>query len=332
MIRDKVRFIGLIGLGWWGKNLLRNFYNLGVLHTACDTDSGVLSERRRLYPDVNYEAYFEEILQNPDIKAVAIATPASSHYKLAKMALLAGKDVFVEKPLSLTVKEGKRLVELSRREKKILMVGHVLQYHPAVIKLKELIVSEKLGKIQYIYSNRLNIGKLRTEENILWSFAPHDISVILMLLEEDPVKVNAFGGDYLNAGINDVTLTTLEFKNGVKGHVFVSWLHPYKEQKLIVVGSKAMAVFDDMSKEKLFIYPHRIQWNKGKIPVAQKANFKSVSINEGEPLKLELEHFINCVQTRKRPKTDSLEGLRVLRVLEAAEKSFLGGNILFKVR
>ena len=158
------------------------------------------------------------------------------------------------------------------------MVGHILQYHPAVIKLKEVIDSGELGKIHYVYSNRLSIGKLRTEENILWSFAPHDISVILMLLNEEPVNVSAFGGDYLNKGIYDTTMTTIEFRNGVKGHIFVSWLHPYKEQKLVVVGSKAMAVFDDVSSEKLFLYPHKIEWLAGKIPVATKADYDGNSL------------------------------------------------------
>ena len=202
------------------------------------------------------------------------------------------------------------------------MVGHILQYHPAVIKLKELISNGDLGKIRYIYSNRLNMGKPRTEESILWSFAPHDISVILSLINEEPVKIISSGGDYLNQGVNDVTLTSLEFRNEVKGHIFVSWLHPYKEQKLIVVGSKAMAVFDDTSKEKLFFYPHKIEWKEGKIPIAQKADFQVIPIEGGEPLLLELQHFIDCIQSRRIPKTDGREGLRVLKVLASADRSF----------
>jgi UDP-2-acetamido-3-amino-2,3-dideoxy-glucuronate N-acetyltransferase len=203
------------------------------------------------------------------------------------------------------------------------MVGHILRYHPAILRLREMISDGELGKIRYIYSNRLNIGKLRKEENILWSFAPHDISVILMLLDEEPIHVSASGGDYVNAGINDVTLTSLEFADGVKGHVFVSWLHPFKEQKLIVVGSKAMAVFDDMTKEKLFFYPHKIEWKNGKIPEAQKADFQVVKVGPGEPLRLEIEHFIDCVNSRETPKTDGLDGLKVLRILENVEKALL---------
>jgi UDP-2-acetamido-3-amino-2,3-dideoxy-glucuronate N-acetyltransferase len=239
---------------------------------------------------------------------------------LTREALLAGKDVLVEKPLSLTVQEGEELVKIAAREKRVLMVGHILLYHPAVNKLREMISTGELGKVEYVYSNRLNIGKLRTEENILWSFAPHDISVLLLLLQEDPVKVSAFGGDYLNPGIYDTTLTFLEFPNGVKAHIFVNWLHPFKEQKLIVVGTKAMAVFDDLSAEKLFLYPHKIEWKNGKIPVAQKAKFEPVPVPAGEPLRIELEHFLACVGDRKKPLSDGHEGLRVLRVLDLAEK------------
>lgn len=315
------KFLGLIGLGYWGKNILRNLYELGVLHTACDSDPCTIADRKKLFPDTNYTTSFEEMLSNPDIKAVAIATPAATHYGYVKQALFAGKDVYVEKPLALTVRDGQEIVDIAEKGKRVLMVGHILQYHPAVIKLKEIITAGKLGRVEYIYSNRLNIGKLRTEENILWSFAPHDISVIVMLLKEEPATVTAFGGDYLNKGIYDTTLTTLGFKNGVKGHIFVSWLHPYKEQKLIVVGSKAMAVFDDLSKEKLFLYPHKIEWKDGKIPVAQKVDYQVIPVEDGEPLKLELSHFAECVFQRKRPRTDGVEGLKVLKILELAENS-----------
>jgi UDP-2-acetamido-3-amino-2,3-dideoxy-glucuronate N-acetyltransferase len=320
MAKEKVN-IGLIGLGYWGKNILRNLNELGVLHTACDTDLAILSEVSKQYPGASFALSPDEVINSRDIGAVAIATPASTHYELVKESLLAGKDVFVEKPLALTISEGEELTELAEREGRIVMVGHILHYHPAVIKLKELISKGALGKIQYIYSNRLNIGKLRTEENILWSFAPHDISVILMLLEEEPVTVSAFGGGYLNTDICDTTLTTLEFRNGVKGHIFVSWLHPFKEQKMIVVGSKGMAVFDDVSDEKLLLYPHSIEWKEGKIPVAQKADYRTVPVEKGEPLKEELAHFLECIHQRERPKTDGHEGVRVLRVLDAAESA-----------
>lgn len=318
----QAKFIGLAGLGYWGRNILRNLYELGVLHTACDPHAETLRERKGKFPDVEYTSSFESLLANPAVKAIALATPAATHYRLVKDALRAGKDVFVEKPLALTTREGRELVEMARAGGLVLMVGHVLRYHPAVRKLKELISGGELGKIQYIYSNRLNIGKLRTEENILWSFAPHDISVILMLLgQEEPARVDAFGGDYLNKGVYDTTITALEFPNGTHGHIFVSWLHPFKEQKLVVVGSRTMAVFDDVSEEKLFLYPHTIEWKDGLVPVARKADYQIVKFEKKEPLKEELLHFVNCVEERKTPETDGEEGLRVLNILERAEES-----------
>jgi UDP-2-acetamido-3-amino-2,3-dideoxy-glucuronate N-acetyltransferase len=322
------KMIGLVGLGYWGKNLLRNLHDMGVLDAACDQDAGVTDERRTRCPDVRFVPSFDELLALPGVRAVAIATPAASHCDLVRKALLASKDVFVEKPLALRTEDGEELVGLARRTGRILMVGHILQYHSAVIRLKELIAAGDLGRIQYIYSNRLNIGKLRTEENILWSFAPHDISAILMLLGEEPVRVSAFGGDYINTGISDTTLTSLEFRNGVKAHIFVSWLHPYKEQKLIVVGSRAMAVFDDMTEEKLFLYPHSIEWKDGKIPIAQKAAYEVVPCGRSEPLREELGHFVDCVRTRRSPRTDGEEGLRVLRILERAERVLAHGSDL----
>lgn len=317
--------ISLIGAGYWGKNILRNLKELGVLHSVYEVSKKRVEELREKYPDVNFVTSLEEVLDNPGIKGVCIATPAVTHYDMAKRALLKDKDVFVEKPLSLTIREAEELIKIARERGKILMVGHILQYHPAILKLKELIKNRKLGNIEYIYSNRLNIGKLRVEENILWSFAPHDVSVILMLVGEEPYEVKAFGGAYVTPGIYDVTLTTLSFKQGVKAHIFVSWLHPYKEQKLVVVGDESMAVFDDLTEEKLFVYPHKIKW-EGKIPVAEKAERYVVEVEKKEPLKEELRHFIECIETRKTPRTDGAEGLRVLKVLERAEKSLKEGK------
>jgi len=314
-------FIGMIGAGYWGKNILRNLYELGVLHTICDTDQALLKKYSAEYSRAAVTTKVSDILENDGIRGVAIATPAHTHYELVGAALEAGKDVFVEKPLALTLGQGRELVKRAEDLNRILMVGHILQYHPAVVRLKALIGEGALGKIHYVYSNRLNIGKLRTEENILWSFAPHDISVIVSLMEEEPQRVTAFGADYINYGIYDVTLTTLEFGNEVKAHIFVSWLHPFKEQKLIVVGSKAMAVFDDVSQEKLVVYPHTITWKEGKIPVAEKADYYPIDVERKEPLREELAHFVACVQERTRPKTDGYEGLRVLAVLEKAERS-----------
>jgi UDP-2-acetamido-3-amino-2,3-dideoxy-glucuronate N-acetyltransferase len=239
---------------------------------------------------------------------------------MSKEALSSNKDVFVEKPLSLQVKEGQELVNLAKERDRVLMVGHILQYHPAVMKLKELINKGDLGKIQYIYSNRLNFGKIRSEENILWSFAPHDISVILMLLNEFPESIYTSGGGYLQQQIADVTLTTMDFPSDVKAHIFVSWLHPFKEQKLVVVGDKKMAVFDDVSEEKLFLYPHKIEWIN-RVPTASKANADIIPLEKDEPLKAECTHFLECIEKRLIPRTDGQEGLRVLEILQASQES-----------
>ncbi|MES0364020.1 MAG: Gfo/Idh/MocA family oxidoreductase, partial [Desulfobacteria bacterium] len=288
----------------------------------CDNDPSVLHNLQKMYDGVPTVQRFDDLLDGsgPSAEAIAIATPAESHYELTKKALLAGKHVFVEKPLSLTVDEGEELVQLAEQNRLTLMVGHILHYHQAVIKLKELVGEGELGKIQYLYSNRLNIGKIRAEENILWSFAPHDISVILMLLREMPETVYATGGSYLQQQIPDTTLTTLDFPSGVKAHIFVSWLHPFKEQKLVVVGEEKMAVFDDVSEEKLLLYPHKIEWLQ-RVPVAAKAEAELVQVEMDEPLKAECQHFLECVTKGMTPRTDGREGLRVLQVLQASQES-----------
>ena len=316
--------IALIGAGHWGKNHLKNLHRLDVLHSVLEPSENIINQRKKDYPDVAYVKEASQVLDNPGIRAVVIAAPAARHFQLTKKCLLAGKDVLVEKPMALTVVEGRELIEIARKENRILMVGHILQYHAAVIKLKQIIDAGELGEIRYIYSNRLNIGKLRVEENVLWSFAPHDISLILMFMNgQEPVRVDAHGGAYLKPGIYDTTLTTLEFKNGVKSHIFVNWLHPFKEQKLVVVGSDKMAVFDDVSDEKLVMYPHKIDFINDDIPVARKAESYPIDIEMKEPLREELLHFIHCIETRQTPKTDGVEGLNVLKILERAEKKLM---------
>jgi UDP-2-acetamido-3-amino-2,3-dideoxy-glucuronate N-acetyltransferase len=312
--------IALIGSGYWGKNLVRNFHQLGALKLICDKNETILDSFKEQYPDVETCLALSDVLRRDDIQGVVIATPAETHFTLGREALLASKHVFVEKPLALTEQEGQQLVQLADEKQLTLMVGHILNYHNAVIKLKDLVDSGELGKIQYLYSNRLNIGKIRAEENILWSFAPHDISVILMLLEETPESVYATGGSYLQQKIPDTTLTTLDFPSGAKAHIFVSWLHPFKEQKLVVVGDKKMAVFDDVSEEKLFFYPHEIQWLH-RVPVASKAEAEVVPIEMDEPLKAECQHFLECIIENRTPKTDGREALRVLEVLKASQES-----------
>jgi UDP-2-acetamido-3-amino-2,3-dideoxy-glucuronate N-acetyltransferase len=312
--------VAVIGCGYWGKNLARNFHELGDLQLICDVD-GERPRKMAAEYKVPYVPDFEAVLTDPDVRAVAIAAPAARHYELTKKAMLAGKDVFVEKPLALQVEDGQELVDLSHRLRRVLMVGHILQYHPAVLKLGLMIRAGELGRIRYVYSSRLNLGKLRTEENILWSFAPHDISAILGLLGEMPTTVSAHGAAYLTHEVSDVTLTALDFASGVKAHIFVSWLHPFKEQKLIVVGERKMAVFDDTEPEhKLVTYPHRVEW-VDRLPVACKAERELVELDRCEPLRVELQHFLNAIESRERPRTDGENGLQVLRILDACERS-----------
>jgi len=313
--------VGVVGCGYWGKNLVRNFHQLGRLRVICDVDRVSLQQLQQQYEGLEICQSYDEMLQRTDIEGVVIAAPAAQHYELAKKALEAGKDVFVEKPLALDVAHAEELTLLARQNGRILMVGHLLQYHPAVQKLKSLIQEGALGKVQYIYSSRLNFGKLRTEENILWSFAPHDISAILCLLGEEPTSVAAHGGNYLNANVADVTLTSCNFASGVTAHIFVSWLHPFKEQKLVVVGDRQMAVFDDMQAErKLTLYSHKIEW-LDRHPIAKRSEGEVVELPALEPLRLECLHFLECISTRQTPNTDGMNGVRVLRILNASERS-----------
>ncbi|MDW8026704.1 MAG: Gfo/Idh/MocA family oxidoreductase, partial [Armatimonadota bacterium] len=253
-----------------------------------------LKEMKSLYPQVEVYSDFSFVISRNDIDAVIISTPAHTHFTLAKQALESGKDVLVEKPMTLTVVEGEQLVEIAQRHNRILMVGHVLEYHPAFRRLRELINDGSLGRIQYIYSHRLNLGQIRTEENVLWSFAPHDIALLLRLLGTMPEEVTCHGEAFLNHQVADVTLTTLRFPNRVMAHIFVSWLHPFKEHRFVVVGDKQMAVFDDTRpwSEKLTLYPHQINWVGGQIPVAYNAEAIRLTLEEKEPLKVECEHFL----------------------------------------
>ncbi len=318
--------VAVVGVGYWGKNLVRNFHELGALAALCDADRSVEAAYKRSYGDVKFYTEYRDVLVDPSIDAVALATPAVSHFEMAKAALEAGKDVIVEKPLAIDVKHGDELVKLAQEKRRILMVGHILRYHPAILKLQQLIQDGTLGKINYLYSNRLNIGKIRTEENILWSFAPHDISVMLSLLNEMPTRVTCQGNAYLNHGIPDVTLSHFEFPSGVQAHIFVSWLHPIKEQRLVIVGSEKMAVFDDTAGHKLILYPHKVEW-KNRIPTAVKANGEIVNLEEQEPLRAECQHFLDCVESRTSPVSDGNEGLRVLRVLDACQRALRDGEI-----
>jgi predicted dehydrogenase len=313
--------VAVIGCGYWGKNLVRNFAQLGVLRVICDSNESSLLAQATLYPQAQVTGSFGDVLGDPAVRAVVLATPAAMHYLQVKQALNAGKDVFVEKPLALRHAEGRELVELAAATGAILMVGHILEYHPAVALLKEIVDRGELGRVLYLYSNRLNLGKVRQEENILWSFAPHDISVICSLLGTEPIEVSACGGSYLQSGIADVTLTNLVFHGGVRAHIFVSWLHPYKEQRLVVVGDRKMAVFDDTAREgKLKIYDKGIEWRAG-LPLPRETAETTLFFEEMEPLRLECEHFLTCIRNRQQPLTDGLSALSVLKVLEGCQIS-----------
>ncbi len=313
--------VAVVGAGYWGVNLVRVFHQLGVLSRICDASEARLQQLADKYPGVAMDPSYEAVFDDPDVDAVVIATPAETHYPLARRALLAGKDVYVEKPLTLRCEDAEKLTALAENSGQILMVGHLLEYHPAITRLHELIASGELGRIEYIYSNRLNLGKVRREENALWSFAPHDVSVILLLLGQMPIQVAATGGTYLQPNIADVTISTMLFDRGVRAHLFVSWLHPYKEQKLVIVGEHRMAVFDDVSKtNKLQIYDKKIGLVNGQF-VAEKPAARTIDFPPDEPLSLECKHFLDCIATRQTPKTDGRDGWRVLKVLEASQRS-----------
>ena len=316
--------LALVGAGYWGRNLARNFLALGALRTLCDSAKATLDSYGADYAPINKTTDFKQVLADPQITQVAIAAPAVLHYQLAKAALEAGKDVFVEKPICLDLVEARALVELAADKQRVLMVGHLLQHHPLIQELHLLLARGELGKLQYITSNRLNLGKIRREENALWSFAPHDISVILSLAGNQlPESVRCMGGEYLNHGIADTTMTFLRFAGGIRAHVYVSWLNPFKEQKLTVIGSNGIAVFDDTRpwNEKLLLYRQYLTWTNGQIPTPSKAKAEPVLVPETEPLRAECQHFLTCCQERRAPRTDGEEGLRVLQVLQAAQRS-----------
>lgn len=309
--------VAVVGCGYWGKNLVRNFHALGVLDVVCESDPQNAELAHRLAPGVPVVADLEGVLADPD-RAIVLATPAESHYRLALRALEAGRDVFVEKPLALTVRDGRHLCELAERSGRILMVGHILEYHPACLALANLMNSGALGQLFYLYSHRLSLGKVRQEENILWSFAPHDIALMLRLTGEEPSRVEAAGGSYLQPTVADVTVTTLEFPSGVRGHIHVSWLHPFKEQRLVAIGSRKMAVFDGVANI-LTCYDRRIEQL---MPVHGEGEL--IPFAPGEPLLAECQAFLDAIESRRPPVADGASGLRVLEVLERAQRSLAG--------
>ena len=320
------RDLALVGTGDWGKHLARCFDALGALGALVDDGASeeVRAELSARHPDARFLRSFREALADPRITKVAIATPAASHFELAHAALEAGKHVLVEKPLCLQREHAAVLIALAERRQRTLMVGHLLQYHPCIVKLRELVASGALGRLLTITSNRLNLGKFRKEENALWSFAPHDVSVILSLLDGRlPESVRCMGGAYLSKDVADSTLTVMRFAGNVMAQIHVSWLNPFKEQKLTVVGTQGMAVFDDTKPwpEKLLLYREYLRWENGHEPTPLGRAAEPVQVPQAEPLAAECAHFLESCRERTRPRTDGVEGARVLSVLEMAQRS-----------
>lgn len=331
--------LALVGAGSWGKNLLRNFASIPGcrLKWVCDRDEAILARAAAAAPGARSVQDLAAVVTDAEVQAIAIATPARTHHDVAKICLEAGKDVFVEKPLALTVEDGEDLLRCTRARGRLLMVGHLLHYHPAVEKLKEVVAAEA-GRIHCIYTQRLNLGVIRKDENAWWSLAPHDVSVVLSLLGGAlPSAVTARGGAFVQPAVEDVVFATLDFPGGEIANIHVSWLDPHKVRTMTVVGSRRMVTFDDQEPaEKIRIY------EKGAHPPQEFASFgESIGIHAGEvripqvrstePLREECLHFLRCVEERKPPRTDGDEGLRVLKVLAAAQTSLERGGTPVRV-
>lgn len=310
--------VAVIGCGGWGRNIVKNIAGLGVLTAISDAFPATAAQ---FSADYGVPAMTpDEIAASPDIDAVCVAVPAELHLPVAAQMLEAGKHVFVEKPLALSVADGKTLAAIAEKAKRTLMVGHLLQYHPVFRALLALVKAGELGTLRYIYSNRLSLGKIRQEENVLWSFAPHDISMVLALAGCAPTKVTATGTAHVTPHLADFATTHLTFPGGLDAHVLVSWLNPFKEQRIVVVGDKGMAVFDDVRAwaEKLEVFDNRVDWVDGR-PVPVKGASRFIDVPQAEPLREECRHFIEVAAAGTAPLTDAAEGLRVLSVLEQAE-------------
>jgi predicted dehydrogenase len=307
----------VVGCGHWGKNLVRNFAELGALSAVVDGSPQVAAQQAGKYSV--RAVSFEGALAMPDVSGIVIATPAETHADLALAAFAAGKHVYVEKPIALTPEDGEKMKAAAQKADRILMVGHLLQYHPAFETLLAMVRAGELGALRYAYSNRLSLGKFRLEENALWSFAPHDVSMLLALFGEAPVKVRSSGGAYVTPGIEDECRLDMTFADGRRAHVFASWLHPFKEHRLVVVGEKAMMVFEDSAPadRKLMLYRHVISASPQGVS-ATKADGQIIAYPAGEPLAQECAHFLDCIAGKTPARTDADEALRVLRVLSAA--------------
>ncbi len=328
MTSEKIS-IGVVGVGGWGKNLARNYSEMPGAHLKylCDLDEKKLEVLNARCKPEFMTTDFNDLLNDDDLQAVVIATTGPAHYQLCKQSLQAGKDVYVEKPFVLASDEARELIALAEDKKAVLMVGHLLEYHPVVEKLKEMIDAGELGDILYIYAQRLNLGTVRQDENALWNFAPHDISVIQYLLGEAPTDISARGQAYLQPGVEDVMFLAMNFNDKAMGHVHVSWLDPHKTRKITIVGSKRMAVFDDLEpSEKLKIYDKGAEISTDYDSYAEYVGLRFGDITVpyirvGEPLRVECEHFLSRIRDRQPPRSDGHDGLRVVEVLEAADRS-----------
>ena len=318
--------VGVVGLGYWGPNLARNFAGVPgcELRWCCDDDPAARERVVARFPDVRFTGDLDELLGDEELDAVALATPVPTHAALACRVLEAGKHCFVEKPLAQSTADAERAIEAARGARKTLMVGHLLEYHPGVRKLKELADSGSLGDIRYIYSDRLNLGKLRADENALWSLGAHDVSVVLYLAGEEPTEVEARGESYMRPGVEDVVFCFLRFGSGLSAHLHLSWLDPHKERRLTVVGARQMATFDDMELErKVTVYDKGFDESATSYGeyITRSGDTWSPRIDNVEPLRVECEHFVECVRDGRPPISDGESGLRVVRVLEGLQRS-----------
>jgi len=315
--------VGVAGLGYWGPNLARNFDRLAVaeLRWLCDGDGAARDRAAAAFPDVRVTGDIEELLSDSELDAVAVATPVSTHAALAERVLAAGKHCFVEKPLAQNSTDAERLVEAAEAADRVLMVGHLLEYHPGLKMLGEIAASGELGDIHYLYGNRLNLGKLRAEENALWSLGAHDVSVLLRLAGEEPYECSAVGESYMREGVEDVVFCFMRFPSGLAAHLHLSWLDPHKERRFTVVGSQKMATFDDMELErKLTVYDKGFDEDLGEY-IARSGDITSPRVPDEEPLKIECRHFLDCIRDGSTPRSDGHSGLRVVRVLEELQRS-----------
>lgn len=329
--------IGQIGLGYWGKNLMRVFSEMEgcrVTH-GCDQNENILGDLRKMYPDTHFSVEYENMLADDDVDAVIIATETPSHYSLAMESLRAGKHVFVEKPMAQTSEEAQSLVKESQSQNRKLMVGHLLLYHPAFLYVRDLIHNGDLGQVYYIYSVRVNLGIVRQNENAFESLAPHDISIVLEYMQAKPTAVSAQGQSYLQPGIEDVAFALIHFEDGKIAHLHTSWLDPHKVRRVTVVGSRQMAVIDDVKgTEKVRLYDKGVDVEPTEATFVDYANAMTLrsgdiripKIEMREPLAEECRHFIQCIQTDNTPRSDGQNGLDVVRVLEAARKSLKNGG------